>query len=141
MASMICGTMTWLGIALSGCATPEVSTRAAMACVDDSAECVARRQGALKTLMADNQRTWVNDSPSVESYASGVRLYAFKQKKHDLSCAELQRGKTEADTAPAILRSPAAKSLTPAQASRGIMFAAEVSRELGNEMGRRCRRG
>jgi hypothetical protein len=90
--------------------------------------------------VADPGRDWVKEPPSAHAYASGVRLFAFKTKKKELSCDELAMGRKEADAAPGVLRSPGNGGLTPAQVSRGVMFAAEVSRELGNEMGRRCKK-
>ena len=128
-------------MSLSGCAsgdsTPELA-RAGYSCVDDSLECINRRQGLLRQLTADNSRSWMKEQPTPEAYASGVRLFAMKTKKKDMSCDELARGRQEADGATSSLRSTS--RLTPAQVSRGAMFAAEVSRELNNEIGRRCKR-
>ena len=70
----------------------------------------------------------------------GGRLFAFKNKKKDLSCEELAHGRKEADAAPAALRSNGT-GLTPAQVSRGAMLAHDVGRELGNEYNRRCKKG
>jgi hypothetical protein len=109
-----------------------------LGCVDDSAYCVTERGNALKGLMADKSKSWVRAPASPASYASGVRLWAFKQKKRELTCDELAIARREADGAAPILRS-ASGSLTPAQISRGIMLAQDVSKELGNEFGRRCR--
>lgn len=128
-----------LGCAGSG--APVVGARAGLSCVDDSPECIGRRQQTLRALVADHTRSWVREPASAEAYASGVRLFAFKSRKKDLPCDDLAHGRREADAAPGVLRGPAGKGLTTAQVARGIMFAQEVSRELGNEMGRRCRRG
>jgi len=132
-----------LTILLAGCAgegaQPELS-RVGYSCVDDSPECVARRQTLLRQLQSDNSRSWMKEAPSPESYASGVRLFAMKTKKHELTCEELARGRQEADQAPGALRSLGSK-LTSAQVSRSAMLATEVGRELSNEFGRRCRRG
>lgn len=134
---------TSLVFLLAGCASgdsgPELS-RAGYSCVDDSLECINKRQGLLRQLTSDNSRSWMKEAPTPESYASGVRLFAMKTKKKDLTCDELARGRQEADGAPSSLRGPAGAKFTPAQVSRGTMFAAEVSRELNNEMGRRCKR-
>jgi hypothetical protein len=108
-------------------------------CLDDSPECIGRRQGLLRQLAADPARGWLKETPTAEAYASGVRLYAMKNAKRQLSCEELQRGKQEADGAPGALRGAQGR-LTLAQVSRGIMFAGEVGRELQGEMGRRCKR-
>lgn len=130
-------------LCLSGCAGgdgPDIATPAGLGCVDDSLECITKRQAALRQLVADKDRRWVKEPPNAASYASGVRLFAYKTKKKELSCEELSAGRREADGAPGVLRGPQAAKLTPAQASRGIMLAGEVSRELGNEMARRCRK-
>jgi hypothetical protein len=107
-------------------------------CIDDSSDCVTRRQKTLRILIEDEDRTWVKARPPAEAYASGVRLFALKSKKKDLSCDELAHARNEADRAPAILRGPQGAKFTPAQVSRGVMLASEVSRELGTEMRRRC---
>lgn len=130
--------------ALSGCAGsdegPEVATAPGLGCVDDSLDCIAKRQAALRQLVGDKDRKWVKEPATAAAYASGVRLFAYKTKKKELSCEELSQGRREADGAAGILRGPQAAQLTPAQASRGIMLAGEVSRELGNEMSRRCKK-
>jgi hypothetical protein len=130
-------------ILLAGCAGgdgPEVVTTAGLGCVDDSIECISKRQAALRELVGDKDRKWVKAPATASSYASGVRLFAFKTKKKELTCDELVLGRKEADGAPQVLRGPEARSLTPAQASRGIMLAGEVSRELTNEFVRRCKK-
>lgn len=108
-------------------------------CVDDSKECIDSRSAALRSMMADKDRRWVKEPATAHSYASGVRLFAYKGRKRDLTCQELAHGKREADAAPAALTGPAAAGLTPAQISRGTMLAAEVSKELGVELKRRCK--
>lgn len=126
---------------LTACAGPEqpLSPQAGLRCVDDSPECIARRQSALRQLVAEPSRSWVKQPASAEAYASGVRLFAFKTKKKDLSCDELKHGKHEADAGASVLRGPQGKSLTPAQVSRGVMLAGEVSKELSREIARRCK--
>lgn len=130
-------------LALSACAIgagPEIESRAGLGCVDDSPECVHRRQTTLRHMMDDKSRSWVKESPTPEAYASGVRLFAYKSKKKELSCDELKRGKLEADTARTSLASVGSR-LTPAQVSRSIMLAGEVGRELQKEFNRRCKTG
>jgi hypothetical protein len=126
-------------VAPVGCTGPDVSSgpNAGLTCVDDSSDCVAQRQRTLKYLVDDRDRTWVKAHAPAEAYASGVRLFALKSKKKELTCDELASGRNEADRAPAVLR--AAGNLTPAQVSRGIMLASEVSRDLAAEMKRRCK--
>jgi len=127
-------------LAVGGCVgqAPSVnSPTAGLSCIDDSPDCIAKRQATLKHLHSDNQRAWIGQSPTPEAYASGVRLFAFQQKKAQLSCDELKRGKIEADAAPRILASAEGK-LSLNQISRGKMLAHEVSRELGREIKKRC---
>lgn len=110
-------------------------------CVDDSKGCIDQRQASLRALQADKSRAWVRHPPSVNAYATGVRLFAFKTEKTRLNCDELTIGRREADGAPGMLRSPQAHGLNPATVSRGLMFATEVSRELDREQQRRCAPG
>lgn len=133
--------LLFVPVAPVGCSGPNVTTGASsgLTCVDDSSDCIAKRQRTLRYLVDDNDRSWIRAHAPAEAYASGVRLFALKSKKKELSCDELASGKGEADRAPGVLRS--ANNLTPAQVSRGIMLASEVSRELGAEMKRRCQRG
>lgn len=124
-----------------GCAIatgPEIDTRAGLACVDDSPECINRRQTTLKSMVDDKNRAWVKEPPTPEAYASGVRLFALKTKKKELTCDELAHGKREADAARASLAN-AGSRLTHAQITRGNMLATEVGRELGREMKARCK--
>ncbi len=124
--------------ACAGGAPPEIG--AGLSCVDDSAHCVGQRQRALGRLVSEKDRSWVRDPPTPAAYASGVRLFAFKVKKSELTCEELAIGRREADGAGYALRAGLGSGLTPAQVSRGKMFAFEVARELSREHGRRCKR-
>jgi hypothetical protein len=67
-------------------------------------------------------------------------LFAFRGKRKELTCDELGVGRREADAAPQSLRGPGAAGLSPAQVSRSLMLAAEVSKELGSEYNRRCKK-
>lgn len=128
---------------VSACATSTLDTqsenRGGLTCVDDSKHCVDQRMATLRTMMSDKDRRWIREPATPEAYASGVRLFAFKGRKKDLTCEELAIGKREADTGPGVLRGPAAAGLSPAQVSRGTMLAGEVSKELSVEMRRRCK--
>jgi hypothetical protein len=112
--------------------------RAGLSCVDDSQECVDRRQATLKSMLDDQDRKWVKESTNPQAHASGVRLFAFRSRKKELTCEELALGRREADSVPKTLRG--SKDLSPAQISRANLFAAEVSKELAAEMrSRRCK--
>ena len=127
--------------ACAGNTQPQMSHGQGMSCLDDSAHCIAQRQTALRHLVSRSDRHWVNDQAGPDAYASGVRLFAFKTKKRELSCNELMAGRREAEGAGKVLRGPQGRSLSPAQIARGVMLAEEVSRELAREHSRRCRRG
>lgn len=129
-----------LGLALSACSGmlgPEDS-RAGLSCLDDSTQCVEQRQATLKAMLADQDRAWVKEPATPQAHASGVRLFAFRSKKSELTCEELAHGRKEAEGAPKALKN--GQGLSPAQISRASMFAAEVTKELTAEMRkRRCR--
>jgi hypothetical protein len=128
---------------LSACAQNEEEVslpRAGLSCVDDSAHCIGQRQSALKHLVAQQDKSWMKQPATADAYASGVRLFAFKKTKRTLSCDELSHAKKEADAGPQVLRGPQGKNLSPAQVSRGAMLAGEVSRELGSEFNKRCKK-
>ena len=115
-------------------------TNAGLSCVDDSPQCVEQRQTTLNAMLADKERGWVKEPTTAQAYASGVRLFAFRSRKKELSCEELAHARRESDGAGKALRGPEGKSLSPAQVSRATMFAAEVSKELAAEMkSRRCK--
>lgn len=114
------------------------SPMAGLSCVDDSPGCIQKRQRTLSYMTSDPSRAWVRQTPSAHAYASGVRLFAFKKTKTNLTCDELKIGSNEASNAARVLRGPDGKSLSPAQVSRGTLLAAEVSRDLGRELKRRC---
>jgi hypothetical protein len=101
---------------------------------------VQHRQTALKSMLADKDRKWVKEPATAQAHATGVRLFAFRSRKKELSCEELAHARREAESAPKVLRGPEGKGLSPAQISRATMFAAEVSKELAAEMrARHCR--
>ncbi len=137
-----------LAVALTACSGAVVDGSAAGAssiahhgCVDDSKGCIDQRQASLRALQADRSHAWVRQPASINAYATGVRLFAFKTEKSRLSCDELGIGRREAESAPGILRSPQAHGLGPATVSRSLMFANEVGRELDREQQRRCAPG
>jgi len=139
----LAGALCLAALSAAACASTELAQapQTGTQCVDDSAHCIGSRQAALKAMMDDKGRTWIRQPPDARAYASGVRLFAFRGRKKELTCDELGIGKREADAAHGILRGPGGAGLTPAQVSRGSMLATEVGRELGVEITKRCRRG
>lgn len=132
-----------VAIAVTGCASvpsPELALNKGQTCSDDSSYCVGQRQAALRNMTADPKRTWIREPATPYHYASGVRLFAFKTKKRDLTCEELVLGRKEAEAADGALRGPGTSGLTAGQMTRGKLLASEVARELSVEHGRRCKR-
>ena len=130
-----------LGLIISACSGfGPYDERAGLSCIDDTQDCVDQRQVTLKSMIADQDRKWVKESATPQAHASGVRLFAFRSRKKEMSCEELAIGRREADSVPKALKGPEGKSMSPAQVSRTNMLAAEVSRELAVEMrARRCK--
>ena len=139
----VCGGLMALWLGLSGCASnppPQLETQSGGRCVDDSPNCIKARQSELTVILADKQKRWIQQPATADAYAGGVRLFAYKKRKRELSCAELALAHKEAEAGPAVLRGAAGKHLTPAQVSRGAMLSTEVSRELHRELRKRCGR-
>lgn len=138
--AVLAGACAVIGLSLiSGCTglgTDEA--KGGLSCLDDSPECVDQRQAALKAMLADKERAWLKEPATAEAHASGVRLFAFRSKKTEMTCEELSYAKKEAEGAPKVLK--ASQGLSPAQISRASLFAIEVNKELTAEMRkRRCR--
>lgn len=131
-----------LGLLLSACSGvfDAEDSKAGLSCIDDSKECVDRRQATLKAMLADKERKWVKEPASPHAHASGVRLFALRSRKTEMTCEELAHGRREAEGAPKALKAASGEGLSPAQISRASLFAAEVSKELSVEMKkRRCK--
>lgn len=127
---------------LAGCAgapDPAFAQQRGLKCVDDSNVCISQRKMVFNSYMADKSRAWMKQPAGPHEYASGVRLMAYSKMRKDLSCEQLAHAKEEADRGPASLSGGSYVGLTTAQVARGAMLAREVSRELANEMARRCR--
>jgi hypothetical protein len=127
-----------LGLPACGLGIGLDDNRGGLSCVDDSPQCIQRRQATLKSMLSDRERRWVKERPTPQAHASGVRLFAFRTAKSNLTCDELAHGRREAESAPRVLKGQ--DGLSPAQVSRAVLFAAEVQRELSAELRRRrCR--
>lgn len=138
IAPAICATLALVLAACGNEGPPEIGHKG-LHCVDDSPGCISQRSNALSEMVTDRSRRWVREPVPPAAYASGVRLFAYKQRKRELTCEELSIGRKEAEAGPGILRGPDGKHLSSAQVARGVMLSQEVGRELGAEMKRRCR--
>jgi len=129
-----------LCVPLLACSWLGSDPHAGLSCLDDSQECIARRQVTLDAYLADRDRKWVAEPATAQAHASGVRLFAFRSRKKELSCEELARGRREADSVARSLHGPDGRDLPPALIARATLFASEVSKELSAEMrARRCK--
>jgi hypothetical protein len=128
-----------IGLAVSACSGGLIDeARGGLSCLDDSNECVEQRQAVLKSMLADKDRSWLKEPADANAHASGVRLFAFRSQKGDMSCEELTYARKEAESAPKVMK--ASQGLSPAQISRASLFAVEVKKELATEMRKkRCR--
>lgn len=128
-----------IGLVVSACSGGLVDeTRSSLTCLDDSNECVEQRQAALKSMIADKDRSWLKEPADAKAHASGVRLFAFRSQKGEMTCEELSYARKEAESAPKVMK--ASQGLSPAQISRASLFAVEVNKELATEMRKkRCR--
>ncbi len=125
---------------LLACSGFGTDTSAGLTCLDDSTECLERRQVTLNAYLTDPDRKWIAEPPSAQANASGVRLFAFRSRKKELSCEELAHGRREADSVAKSLHGPDGKEFSPALVARATLFASEVSKELSAEMrARRCK--
>ena len=139
------GQMHWqvaglLFLFVSGCSfgpNPPSGLNASLNCVDDSANCLRQRRAALTRIMSDPSAKWINEPPTANADASGVRLFAYKKRKRQLSCGQLRIGYAEAKGARQRLRASSNQQLTPALISRGALLGDEVAGELRREMRRR----
>ena len=130
----------FLALTLAACSSGLDDPKAGLSCIDDSKDCVEQRQATLKGMLADKERAWVKEQPTPEAHASGVRLFAFRSRKKELTCEELGVGRREADAAAKTMRGSQVSGLSPTQISRATLFATEVSKELATEMkARRCK--
>ena len=87
------GALLLLGMAACSSTEPEPQpSHAAAGCVDDSKMCIEKRGLALKAMLADTKRAWITRPETAGAYATGVKLFAYKGKKAEMSCAELAHG-------------------------------------------------
>ena len=127
---------------LTGCtpftSSPEVAANPAAGCVDDSKVCIDKRMSSLKTMVSDPKRTWVYQQESPASYATGVKLFAYRATKGQLSCAELAHGRQETQTAAVSLKSGAVPGMNDSRLAQVRDLSTQVNREIGREFERVC---
>lgn len=110
----------------------------ASGCVDDSKACIEKRGTALKGMLGDAKRSWVIRQETAASYATGVKLFAYRQKKTEMSCQELAHGREETRTAPQMLKPGSVSGMNDSRLAQVKDLSGQVSKELAKEFDRVC---
>ena len=138
------GVAALVAIALAAGCTPlsstlETSNNPAAGCVDDSKHCIDKRMSTLKVMVADQKRTWVYQQESPASYATGVKLFAYRATKAQLTCGELSHGRQETADAALSLKSGSVPGMNDSRLAQVRDMSAQVSKELGREFDKVCK--
>ena len=108
-------------------------------CVDDSTQCVAARKARFEALTADPSHAWVDQTPTVEDYGSGVRLFAYRDQMGAMACDKLAKGISEVGNTRTPLRSPQAASIPSQRRDQLIALSDDLHAAMKREHRRRCR--
>jgi hypothetical protein len=116
-------------------ARPEAPSRPEGSQLDCGSDAACLSQ--LKALIEDPQRGWIGNLVPTTEYARGVRLFAYRALRAQLTCNELILALAEIEAARKPLARPV-PGVTPAQAARARMLSDEVEAELRVERAARC---
>lgn len=114
-------------------APPAKADEAACSGVDGCAD-------VLRRMVEDPHRRWITRPASPAALASGVRLFAYRSLRHQLTCAELASGEAEIDAAARTFATPV-PSLQLEQIERVRVLIQAVGTELRSESAARCAPG
>ncbi|MEO0799468.1 MAG: hypothetical protein AAFY53_09730 [Pseudomonadota bacterium] len=110
----------------------------AVTCPEDNAAC----EPAVRALLSDAARAWVERPAKAQDYVSGARLVAYDQLRADLTCKELLIGIQEAQTAVLALGAAVAdeKALNrdPSKLQAVADMAGRVERRLTSTREQKC---
>jgi hypothetical protein len=98
-----------------------------------SERCVAR----LKSMIDDPDRAWIGRREPPTTFVSGVRLFAYRALRTNLTCPELRSALQEIDAASRTFNA-AVPGVAPEQATRVKALCVQVRAELGAENAARC---
>jgi hypothetical protein len=104
---------------------------------ETSCTSVDRCASVLKAMVGGPDRSWIGRPASPTVLANGVRLFAYRALKPNLSCGELAAALAEVETAAQTLSGPV-DGLKPDQVTRTRVLSVEVGEELQTENTRRC---
>ena len=110
----------------------------ATGCVDDSKACIEKRGAALRTMLADPRRGWVARPEAPAAYATGVKLFAYRGKKGEMTCAELAHGREETRTMPQALKPGSVPGMNDSRLAQVRDMSGQVNKELSKEFDRAC---
>lgn len=119
--------------ALTGC-----SAGPSKFCLDDSGACVQQRLARLDAMQEDPQRQWIAQTPSTEEYASGVRQFAYRSTRGQLTCSQLSAGIAETAQARRVLAPSKVKDISAERVGQIIALSDDINRELKVERKMRC---
>ena len=130
-----------LSAMLAACSATEpepAAPHAAAGCVDDSKTCIEKRGAALKAMLADQKRAWVTKPETPAAYATGVKLFAYRGKKGELTCAELAHGREETRSMPQALKPGSVQGMNDSRLAQVRDLSGQVHKELAKEFDRAC---
>ena len=108
-------------------------------CVDDSAQCIAKRKARFGEMTSDSSHDWTAKPPSVKEYASGVRLFAYRHEQQRMSCESLRRGIAETSSARIVLTPETTVGISADRVAQIIALSEDVNRELTRTHTDKCR--
>ena len=139
-ALIVCAAVLAGGLAACSATEPEPppSSNPAAGCVDDSKRCIELRGQALKGMMADAKRGWVTRHETPSAYATGVKLFAYRGKKAEMTCAELAHGREETRSMPQTLKPGSVPGMNDSRLAQVRDLSGQVNKELAREFDRAC---
>ena len=89
-------------------------------------------------MQADPKRTWVTKPETHAAYATGVKLFAYKSRKSEMTCAELAHGREETRTMPQALKPGSVPGMNDSRLAQVRDLSGQVHKELSKEFDRAC---
>lgn len=107
-------------------------------CLDDTPRCVGERTRLLKAMLADPRHRWAQVNPSARTYASAVRLFAYRAALGKLNCRQLHHGIRETGAAERVLTASALPDVQVDRLAKIKALSEDVHKELRREFKRVC---
>lgn len=136
---MIVAGLAAFAVACSSSEPPVEPANSAAGCVDDSKACIEKRGVALRTMLADPQRGWVARPETPAAFATGVKLFAYRGRKGEMTCAELAHGREETRAMPQALKPGSVAGMNDSRLAQVRDMSGQVNKELSQEFDRVCK--